>query len=53
MRTSWVKTKSEWVKVDDVEFVDIAEGLHGDEMTFRYQGEEYRSVVVLASSSPG
>lgn len=49
MKPQWVKTDEGWVNVEDVKFLDIQEGLYGDEMTFEYKGKEYTSLIALGS----
>jgi hypothetical protein len=49
---SWVKAGDTWVDIDTTEFVDIEEGLYGDEYTFNYEGQEYKSQIVRGSQ-PG
>lgn len=50
MRKQWVSAGAHgWVCVDDVEFLNISEGLYGDEMTFEYKGETFVSRIVIGS----
>ena len=42
-----------WINLADAKFLDVEEGLHGDEYTFEYKGEEYRSVAVTGSRPGG
>lgn len=42
-----VNVEGEWISVDQVEFLDIQEGLQGEDvMTFGYQGEIYKRTVM-------
>lgn len=42
-----VNVEGEWISVDQVEFIDIQEGLQGEDvMTFGYQGEIYKRTVM-------
>jgi hypothetical protein len=52
MSKTWVKTDKEWISSKDVEIIDCEEGLWGDEVTFIYEGVEYKSRVVIGSK-PG
>jgi len=46
MRT-FVMVCGEWVATDEVEFLDIEEGVQGEDiMTFRYKGQVYKQAVV-------
>lgn len=50
MRKSWVNAGEHgWVEVQDTKFLNIEEGLHGDEMTFEYKGKEYKSRIAIGS----
>ena len=41
----WVKAE-EWVSVDDVEFINISEGVHGEDiMEFVYEQSFYSSPI--------
>lgn len=53
MKKSWVKTDDGWVNAKTVKFIDISEGLHGDEMTFEYKGKEFVSLICISHSQPG
>lgn len=47
---SWVKAGEHgWVSVKLTTFIDVEEGDNGDEMTFEYQGEKYKSVIAQGS----
>ena len=46
----WIKAGEEWVGIHKVEFLDIEENMHGEDvMTFEYEGVEYQSVVIRGS----
>ena len=52
-KPQWVKAGDHgWVDIDSTAFADIEEGLHGDEYTFIYEGEEYTSQII-SGSQPG
>ena len=47
---SWVKAGQHgWISTKEVTFLNIEEGIRGDEMTFEYFGQEYKSIVALGS----
>lgn len=50
-RRVWVNAgKHGWVDFDLVEFLDVGEDQFGrDEFTFKYEGEEYKSIGVVGS----
>lgn len=42
-----VNVDDEWVPTDQVEFLNIEEGVQGEDiMTFRYKGETYKRTVM-------
>lgn len=48
-RNTWVRTDKEWINSKDVEIIDCEEGMFGDEVTFIYQDNEYKSRIVIGS----
>lgn len=49
MKTMWVKAGKDWVDVDNVEILNVEEGLYGDIYTFIYNDFEYSSQAVIGS----
>lgn len=52
MARQWVKAGNEWIDFTEVEFLDVEETPHGDEYTFEYEGETYKSLCVIGGK-PG
>jgi hypothetical protein len=43
-----VNLKGEWLRISDVEFIDISEDLFGEDVvSYRYKGEIYTSKVTM------
>ena len=54
MKDAWVYTNTTygWVNIEETDFINIEQGLHGDNITFEYNGEQFTSNMVFGSK-PG
>ena len=53
--TVWVRAgENGWIDIKETEFIDISEGMYGEDLyTFEYEGKQYSSTVVRGGSRPG